>query len=675
MKKLFTIVLLLAGTAGAQTNAFFDHFEGGGLNARWTQVTSGTPTVSFTDSYWGVLTPATADAAFIYTTIDKTRSQVIEISANNVNTATGSWLRVGWIVNRTSVPVAAGLTTFEADARIMFGFRNNAGTMQAQLAYFDTGHTVTNWNGTAWSTTQTGTTAGADNYFRFIIEIDAANARFRMGLINKDPNGTTYTFDEGYRIMALSDWVDFTSLESTSDTLYLVLGEPSTSANPVAATERRFEYVRLLDGTRYDAWGNGKTNVADKYDVRHYYGYGDENNVPSFMLPQDRTTIAITPAVGENAKTPSVLQDGATYYMAFTESLATGGWAAKIADATSPDGPWTVRGIIVDAGTVDTDERIVHGMQLIKDVSEPSAAKRYKLLYSTQNNSTNEGMVRLATSGSLPNVGGWTKQGIAIDHGAASDFDEKAAQEGFAYWDGSQWVVFYCGRNGALDSFKISYATTPNLNTLPYTKSGNILLGASATPTEALTADLTSGRTVTVADSAGFAQDGWVVLSDSGTADNYAVAKVRKVPNGTSIELYEEVVAFTTANSAQIGQADSFAKQSLPYVMKVGATFYMFNTPFPHGFSGTPNPFNESNGLVQSSTLTSGYTWNWRATPFAPKTDFGWERSAENLTFVNQPIISTLGSAVIGSCGVTAIGTVVIGRPVTSTAGTVVVCP
>jgi hypothetical protein len=631
--------------------SFIDHFDGASLDPRWTAVTAGAGAVTVTDSYAKLDAPANADVAFLYIAIDKSVSQSWTFRYNPVTT---NLRRYFWLLNRTSAPVGAAFSTFEADARIAVGM--SSGPLKTQFTYWSTSHTRTHWStsGNAWNTTASSSAlsqSAFDDYVEVTLEIDGPGARFRLIGVQRD--STNYSYEQGYRIFALTDWVNWSSLESTADTLYLVWGKPFTDANP---GEARLELVRHADDAKQHAWVNGKPNLGGTYNIKHHHSYDG-----LLWIPQDRTTIAVQGTAGQwdsgGVKDPWVEGPiNGVYYM-FYDNVASIG----LATATSPDGPWTK-----DAGNpilaaTSGDESAVFFPCARFDPDESDANRKWKMLYAGFNGSTTKWRLFYATApdagGGAP--GGWTRHGLVYDAGAASSWNEDGNSGPIFDWIGGQWEVLFTGtRVDTRRKWRVGRLFGSDL--LNLTAATNPLLD-HADASESLTANL-SHRTASVASTTGFVKDQMVLLDQDSNADNFGLSRVRKVNAGTSLELYHALDGFTTAAPAKVIGWDEGAMHPRA-LRRIGSTWCLWITSFQitRGQPATYEAFMESVALLTHTGATLGggtFAFDWLNTPGLLLTSWHHLRSSENIALLSAPIaragtdtgaLTASASAVAGS--------------------------
>lgn len=641
---LFSLLLLVALAAYSPAQNWltspdwFDDFPGSSLDARWSSGNGNSGTVTVTDSYVQFdTTPGGATGtgyAFMYhgTKIDKTKDQVWVFCLNNQSAANNELL---WLVNRSSAPAATDVTTYLSESRIRIN-RTTNGTSGIGLTYYNSSHSVRTWNGAtnAWDAASNSLAvprmADAD-YYIVAFENDATNAQWRIGVWGR--NQTTYDFDQGYRMFALTDWITWSSMETTSD-LWLGFGDV---LNDVVAATSRFEWVRYAEGTKTYAMFNGTTSGSAAYtQVKAWYTYDGG----AWWMPFDRSTAAVTIGSGgawddEQAKDKTVVKDSSTYYM-FYAGNGGSGWEIGLATASDPLGTWTKdAGNPVLARVAAGDEDQIFAPFVVKDMLDPDSNKRWKMWYSGFSASDSKWRCYLATA---PNATGtWTRQGLVLGPGGASTYDEAGCSNPVVFLVGGRYEFFYAGRNasGTL-TWTVGRATTGNLNTIPYTKDTSYISG-QVDSIQDISANL-SGNTASMTSTTGFAVEQPVMVNQNATADDWSVSRVRKVNTNTSLELYHSLNGFTTASSAQVRGLDAGSVTIHHIEQKSDRKWYFYVTLFQlYNSHGSFQAFGEFAGLLSSDTLLGSKTWEWRYSLNPTVTFWDHTRSNENIAIPREP--------------------------------------
>jgi hypothetical protein len=205
-------------------------------------------------------------------------------------------------------------------------------------------------------------------------------------------------------------------------------------------------------------------------------------------------------------------------------------------------------------------------------------------------------------------------------------------------YQNGQWVVLLSAKNNteANGSWRVTYATGTTLSSL--TRSGVILVNNKQSPAQSVTANIT-GRTVRVASTTGFVPDGYLEIDQDTTPDNYGQSRIRKIVDGTTLELYHGLDGFTTVTPAKVLQVDGFNRMEVADIAQFNGKWHMYVTPFGAfgGISGYDS-FDENSGLLTSDNLTGPYAWNHLATPTIARGSWDNQRSSENFTLVHYPV-------------------------------------
>lgn len=577
--------------AAASANNFLDHFPGSSLNARWTALTSGTGTVTVTDSYVSTASGATLGAAGLYlnTKLDKTKSQLWLACVSGQHLSGAS--NVLEVVNKATAPVADTQANFTLNTRIAFWHLSGASSNGIWLVYYDSTHADQRWDGVtnAWVNGFGGslsvTPVKSDDYYILGLEIDAPGARFRMLAYGINSTGG-YVFDQGPYLTAMTDWVLFSALETNTD-LWLVIGSAYTDWT--ASREWRCEWVRYAEqgsAGPVEAWAASKNATGDNHQPRHYWSYDG-----LVFVPESRTGVALAPQAGGTPagweageiQAPSIAYDGvATDYLFYTGMdssfpTVTGLGVAKAPHAIPQNGPWT-RGASNPIIVTAADEDRVRYSFGFKDDLEPDPNKRWKLLFHSRVTATQKKRVNLATAPDPPDTSTWTRQGIILDVGGTGALDEGGPFDACCVVHvHGQWEVYY----EALDAAGVSRvlrAYGPSLTSLTKDTT-NVYAAKAANGATTLTANVTNSRTLTVASTTGFEADERINLSQQATSsDDYGVSRVRKVVNSTTLELYHALDGFTTTNPAHVRSARRIPFHEPRAYVRVGAEWWLYIT-------------------------------------------------------------------------------------------------
>lgn len=551
-------------------NSFVDHFDAGSLDTtKWTAVTTGTGSVSLSDSNLVTDSVAANQAAFVYynTQLNLSKSQLwMACVKSNVDWSTngqlGHCLR---LLNGSSAPAADTTANINAKTllELVFGVPSSTPTLMAR--YFSSGSVSEWWDATTPGFENPQTTNGwlvspvqsVNDYYVLGIEIDGVNSRVRMMCwgIAFATAGTmpSPTYNQGWRLTGLTDWVNWSSVRSSAN-VWLTLGHAVTDATGQATME--FEWVRYAEApagnTVIDGWMVGHQNSATDAQTRHVYSYDGQ-----IFIPQDRTSWAIplgSTYDAVEAGDPCCVYDGAStdwlFYKstsavpAFSISVTS---AAHVTAGTGQSGPWTkyASNPLISQGTSGAyDDYQINAPFVVMDKNEPNPNFLWKMLYQGMRNSDRLWRILYATAPAP--TGPWTKQGLVIDVGTTGANDAGGCNFPVIVRYQGLWYVFYEGWDSARFSH-LMWATGSTLGSLAKQ-------GTQFSPTnvyQALTANLNTapGRTVTVGNTAGFVKDAAVLFSQSANSDTWSSSRIRKIVSSTVLELYHGLTGFLTTNS------------------------------------------------------------------------------------------------------------------------------
>lgn len=629
--------------AKAANLSFFDHFSSGSLDPRWNSLNSGNGLFSLSDSNAQCSSPQTNDACIIYyaNKIDKSQSGIYAFSISNASSSfPQTWVS---LINSTNPPTPDTSTNIDLATRFRIKAEIQSSKQGITLDYYDTNHIKKQWNSSSNSWTSTASLANTpitgDDYYVVAFENDAVNNRFRSLIWAKRSSNGNYTFDQGLRLFTLTNWVSWSSVEASND-LWLVLGDPYTN---LESGTMKVEWARFDGGTKQDVWTNSKSSQGDTYVNRHGWGYESANGTLEFIVPEDRSTYALDKGLigawdSANIKDPYVLFDPAdnTYYMIYAGSGSGSGFQIGLATSNSPNGTFTRYGTSpIIPRLAGTNESQVSAPAIVKDLSEVDPNKMFKMLYTGFGSDSNF-RVFYATAPDMR--GPWTKQGVVLDIGAPGSFDQNGLAGARVVFENGLWYVFLGAKNNSETGgpWRITYASGPTLNNL--TKSNVILVDKGVGPAQNITANI-SGRTVKVANTAGFVADAYIEIDQDNTANNYGQSRIRKVVDSTTLELYHGLNGFTTTTPAKIIQVDGANRIAPADIRKVGNKWEMQVTPFQF-FGAFPglSAHDENMGLLTSDSIIGPYTWNHLATPSFTRGAWKNQVSNENLVFLHTPI-------------------------------------
>lgn len=689
MKALLVALLLAAAASGAE----FTHFTGTAapsgftvsgttladangvicMNGTLVGGAGGTCSAAVSgESFLNMVTAANADAALVYrtTAVSLTTSKLYRISWRNSTTgASYIWLSDGLPTEGTNAGVfgATGKALLRIEAQ-------NSGANIGISRYEPTARTRTQWNtGTsAWATpTVNATTTLTGSYQEILLEIDGPNRRWRVGVVGQ--TGTANTPTTGLYLAALTDWTLFSFHEGgsifcnpTCGSVYLAVGEPLTDAATATVFVESYEE---LDGTATDIWLNGR-DAGGAWDIYHYSMLTDVDGFPGYAMPDDRTSKALTRGGAgawdeSHVKDQFVLQDGATYHMAYSGFRASDGKAQiGFASATSAAGPWTKNAnnpivALVAAGQRDQ----VLNPTLIKDEGEPDAAKRWKILFIGADTSSPIRFRAFETHCSQPpthtscdTAAEWSAPVLIWDVGAGGSIDEVGVGrvlplrvDGVNYLFGGVRGL----SGGAATNRQETYATTADRWLSAVSKTGTVsnASAVSSGRTSTTAAITTTGsRTFTVADSSGFLADDLVVVDDDATTGNFRMNRVLRVASATSLVMYHNEDSL--ASGGLVRKPAGFQQIDVGPVLKVGSSYVKYATCFDAmaGGGSTLDAYVEVTCQWRGPSALGPWTLH-RNSPISPLSAFSRGASNENPSLVNLPIPASVRGFAPGAFG------------------------
>jgi hypothetical protein len=650
---LSSLLCVLLCVVPAHASGFFDHFDST-LNARWTAVTGGTGTATLTDGYLRLNRPVSTDKAYVYlnTKLEKAVDWSIAIAVNPVSTVLPIPVN---IIEDADPGGLTGVADYSAVHVVrVFETFNVAGIM-SRFSYVDGSGNRQRWNHTTAAFANADGGAGsnpaaqADDYYIAIMQNDGTNQRFRLGLLHESPGGSTYTFNQGPRLVMLTDWVNWTSVRGTPQSnLYLVLGLP---INDTTTSESRIEWIKYRQGTYRPAWVNGRSTDSGDYDIRKWVTMED------IALPVDRSSTAVNPAY--MIKDPWVVDSAGVRHMFIRDDRSGDAeiamWTATIPASEFTNETFTDQGVVVTKGLAGGNEEEIFFPYVIKDLSETDTNRVWKMIYSGLNATGPVFRLYYATApDSSGSPGTWTKRGEVLGPGTAGEFDDGGANIGVLTWHNSRWELWYNAFDG-VSMWTEGLAVGSDI--LSLTKQGQILTW-QANGEEAITVNL-NGNTVTMADTTGFTADHIVQLNQDSDYNNYSWSRIRKVVSGTQLELYHRQVGWLAATPAILVQDDRAHGLWLrdveqdadtgEWIFHGGFFRYVIHLdPTYRAFDETTARWRHSGASPSSTTpVVSALENQW-----LPQTKFGHERSSENVTFAKQPLTRSLGRRTMSLLGV-----------------------
>lgn len=631
------------------SNNFLDHFSGASLDgSRWAAVTSGTGTVTVTNSYVDCnsgLNPFSAAFFYHVNLLDKTKSQLWTIAVSNQ--VAGGPSNYFFVYDKPTTPTPDTYNTWNANVRIAAAINAGVSSNHFETTYYDANHIAHYWDGTGntWTTNSSAVSVQptrANDYYILGFEVDGPNARWRMlGWCKTYTSG--YTFEQGLRMFEISDWVSWSALEPSSD-LWLVFGNPYTDNRKTS--EFRFEWIRYAENNApLDGWCNQKQSLSVyNRSLRHVYSHDGV-----VFVPQDRTTGALSVDSAHSWENHEVTEPFAVYDGVGTDYLFYTGVSnsdyrgricvAKAAHKGFPqNGPWTksTHNPILQPQAGET----TYGFSwVLKDLSEPDANRRWKMLYSVKSSTDHFWRLEYATAPDPPDTSPWTRHGVVLDVGAAGQPDSHAARDGVVVWYNGEWEVWYeaWDDNGLCT---VHRATGLDLALLTKDGRGPYIQGGGAE--QAITANFT-GRTVTVGSTDGFVPDAEVVFCQSNNWSDYSVSRIRKILSGTQVELYHGLAGFTTTVPARMKQIDASKHFSPRWIGQVGGEWWFYVCNWEPFLDDAPTYAALLEQMVlykHASPAPSGAmpTFQYLASPVTWRGYNNDQRTMENLTLLNSPV-------------------------------------
>lgn len=620
-----------APSAQNDSASFFDHFDGTSLDKRWVAITGGTGAVSIADSFAELTSRSGSGAAALLhaARLERAKSQLWVFAISNHSGEFPQW----WVtlVSGGAPPTADTRATYHSKlvARINSGLLGC--TPGVQFEYWDSQRERKLWNGRAnrWSAAPVFANSPIrhDDYYLIGLEFDGPGDRWRMlAWGRRSPTVGAWIHTQGLRLFAVSDWVPWKETASGGDP-WLVIGDPLTDAMDGTL---RVEWIRHSAGNKVDAWVNSR-DATGTYHIRHWYGYAGPLGVAEVFIPEARGTWALDvgpsgawDATRFGVKDQYVVQDGSTYYLFYNSNTQIG-----LATATDPSGPWTKEPANPILQNIPGgEESNVIFPAVVKDLSETDSSQVWKMLYTGYQAG---GKHRLFYATAPAPQGPWTRRGKILDAGPPGSIDENGVNRARPVWHDGQWYVFHGARNAAARGFwNVSYSTGPDFTHL--TKSGQTLVPRKTNAVQRIT-EKPAGRVIHVRDTSGFEEEGFVgVRSASGDENPFAVSRIRRVLDQSTLELYHGLDGIPPGLAAEILQHDSDqVKDQVAMVVPSGSAWFLYITNFDGGRG-------EINALLAAPQITGPYVWLPFDAPVVTHGSWGDGGSNENVVFVNQPV-------------------------------------
>ncbi len=674
---LMIIGLALLCALPALAAASMDHFSGTSMPVGWTAMVAGNGVVcmngtgvagsggSCTGATTGetrleFVSAATTDVAAIYgpsvsrnvssvhwfrvrSVSSTTKISLVDKATPTADTTANTTGATGYVVALVTIGANSG-----AEVRVN---RYNNARNQTDSNWTDSSKTWTNTQSLAMSTV-------ADNYALIGFQIDGANARWRIiGCGNSGTGSSTPTY--GLYCPLLTDWTNFSYSEGgggfcnpTCGNLHFVLGDMVTNND---TTTGHFEYLSLNEGSVWDAWLNIRDN-GGTWSIRHVFGVPNaEGFVEKFTLV-DRVTNDLAVGTGgawddAHVKDPFItLGSNGTYYMCYSGSDGSK-FSVGFATSSSVDGPWTKGAnnplITLAAGT--TEDQAAN-CALVEDLTEPIAAKRWKLYYiGIDTSSPLQRSVFIRTCSAPPSdaacdqASDWSAKIALLGPGTGGNIDDLGYTRVIPKNFFGRAFVLASAKQNTGSALRASYgsgasygaALTPSLVTLIGAQGSNC--NTTLTVTTATT------RTLTVGSTTGCSPDQFIIVDDDSNAANYHRHQILNVVNGTTLTLYNRDDA--EASGGNVRGAEAFGQNDVGAIREYApGKWIMYSTCFDPmlGAASGNDAYSENICPWKATSPLGPWTLDHLGSPVAIAHIFGANHSIENLSLVSGPFRSAV---------------------------------
>ncbi len=638
----------------APARAFFDHFSGAAIEPRWASVVSGSGSVTLTgDSSVEIMTPSSGDAAFLATNepIDLTQTQTWLFCARNLGGGNLEDLIGLWNLQPGVMPTADTLAANDSQRLGAISMVDDGSNPTVRFRFDPTSDgTGRYWAGeptNQWTSPDVLADAvanvrtGADaDWYTLGLDIDAQRERLRFFSLHQVETSLAGTA-QGVRMVALTDWVLFTSLAGGSpmDNVWLTMGDRHTDA---ASAHFEFEWVRLEDGQTLHAFTNARTDAASPYSLRHVTSRN------TLFLPDGRgDALFPTPSpwdAGGYRKKHVLRDNDGTHYL-YYEGFDSGGESSiGLATSPSPEGPWTpyplnpiITPSILPAGSASYD--VITAPLVVKDDRELDPNKRWRLFFVGEIEGTSTHRLFLASSPSA--VGPWQQEVGPGPDGAImwERLDGGWRNDGMAdpvvffNHDTSQWNMFHSGLRAG-DGWTVGFSTSDDL--IHWAPSTLVVTGSS-TGVRSWTS--VNGKFITISDASAMREDAIVFIRNQSTVENWGISRIRKI-NGNTLELYHQIGGIGgTASNRTVAQLGSGSITPHAIRRHDDGTYRLFVTafqPFILAFGSFGNC--EVAASLTAPTLAGPWTWDDLTAPNVPLDIWGGERANENIGWIGEPV-------------------------------------
>jgi hypothetical protein len=223
-----------------------------------------------------------------------------------------------------------------------------------------------------------------------------------------------------------------------------------------------------------------------------------------------------------------------------------------------------------------------------------------------------------------------------LAEGSSETWDDAGLDQPVLVKVGSEWQLWYSGYDGT--DWNAGVATCSTLLGT-YSKSGSNPIISRDSSIYTSTASGSSGNTLKVDSTTGFAAD-MAILIDDDSGTKVWFTRIRKVVDSTTLELYHEIQTPSTSKRVAAITQGSLDLSSL---FQDGANWYASTVAFqidrPGGGFFTPE-LSAFHVGVGSDPKSASWSVQWKTTPPAVLSDLGAARegSRENLKFPQYPV-------------------------------------
>jgi hypothetical protein len=477
-------------------------------------------------------------------------------------------------------------------------------------------------------------TAVDDEYLAVGIELEASEGAPRLRALAWNRAVPGGSFDQGYRLFLVTDWIAWSRVAPAPEGRFALGGGGAEGRLHV-------EWVRHASGPAVHAWVNGKASAQGSYDTRHWRSYDGERFVPG-----DDAAPALPHGPdgawdSHYAKDAWIVQDeDGVYYLFHSGKPKGGAYSIGVARSAHVDGPWIkYEGSPILANRPGTGESGLQFPAVVKDLAHPDPEWRWQMLYDGYRFEPVSHSIFLATA---PHpLGPWTRRGAVLGPGEPGEFDDLGCAGGIPLWWNGRWEVWYPGlrEKGDTGVWSIGRATGPSLDRLerdgfgPRVRQSDGAEGRLAGPVE--------GRFLPLDDTAGFARDAIVLVTDDDVKNHYATSRIRRVTED-GIELYHSLSGFDPSRPTIVRQFDR-ASLWPRHIARVGDEWWLYVNLFGT-FRGAPfglRTFDENTALLKHSAADPAgatFEFDWPVNPPIARGVVNNDRSSENIALITTPV-------------------------------------